>query len=166
MIKLISNEWIIAFLINFILILLAQNRLRILTSKGWINAGVLGTLLWGCLGWQGWTSVVGYLFLGSVVTKIGFKSKAIVGLAESRGGQRSAENVWGSAAVGSILAILYKMGLGNVEILLVGFAASFSAKLADTFGSEIGKLYGKRAFLITNFTSVKPGVDGAISLNF
>jgi len=50
------------------------------------------------------------------------------------------------------------------SVLLVGFAASFAAKLADTFGSEIGKRWGQRTVLITSLRPVAPGSEGAISL--
>jgi uncharacterized protein (TIGR00297 family) len=47
---------------------------------------------------------------------------------------------------------------------LIGFAASFAAKLADTFGSEIGKRWGRNTVLITTLRPVPPGTEGAISL--
>ena len=49
-------------------------------------------------------------------------------------------------------------------LLLVGFAASFAAKLADTFGSEIGKRWGRHTLLITTLRPVPAGTEGAISL--
>ncbi|WP_420063645.1 DUF92 domain-containing protein [Prochlorococcus marinus] len=160
----LQSEWLIAFSINLILILIAQ-RLPMLTKSGWLHAGALGTILWGCLGWKGWLSVVVYLLCGSIVTKLGFKFKQSQGIAEARGGRRGPENVWGSAATGTFLAMLYtSSNFVEKEILLIGFAASFSAKLADTFGSEVGKRWGRRTFLITSFKKVKPGTDGAISL--
>tara|TARA_Y100001968_G_scaffold46041_1_gene36163 strand:+ start:8603 stop:9346 length:744 start_codon:yes stop_codon:yes gene_type:complete len=159
----IQSHWILAFSLNFILICLGQ-RFPLLTPSGWIHAGILGTILWGCLGWSGWTAVVIYLFLGSFVTKIGFAYKQSAGIEESRGGRRGPENVWGSAATGALIAILIGMGVSSRELLLIGFSASFAAKLADTFGSELGKRWGKKAFLITTFRSVAPGTDGAISL--
>jgi hypothetical protein len=55
-----------------------------MTKGGWISAGVLGSILWGCLSWQGWSSVVIYLFLGSLVTKIGYKFKDEKGIAEKK----------------------------------------------------------------------------------
>jgi uncharacterized protein (TIGR00297 family) len=42
--------------------------------------------------------------------------------------------------------------------------SSLATKLADTFASEIGKAYGKTAFLITTFERVPPGTEGAISV--
>ena len=156
-------QWIWAFCLNAILIALAQP-LPLLTRSGWVHAGALGTILWGCLGWQGWLSVVIYLFLGSFVTRLGFERKQESGLAEGRGGRRGPENLWGSAATGACLAILFALKLGSGRLLLVGFAASFAAKLADTFGSEIGKRWGRKTFLITSFRPVSAGTDGAISL--
>ena len=66
--------WIQALVVNTVLISLAQ-RTALLTRAGWIHAAALGTMLWGCLGWQGWLAVVAYLVLGSAVTKIGFREK-------------------------------------------------------------------------------------------
>ena len=155
--------WLQALLINTVLIALAQ-RLPLLTRAGWVHAGILGTVLWGCLGWTGWVAVVVYLALGSAVTKLGFEQKQERGLAEARGGQRSPANVWGSAATGAGLALLIGAGLEPKLWLTLGFAASFAAKLADTFGSEIGKRWGSTPRLITTLRRVEPGTEGAISL--
>ena len=97
-------SWLYALLINGLLIALFQ-RLPLLTKAGWVHAGILGTLLWGSLGPRGWLAVVAYLALGSMVTKLGFRSKQARGLAEARGGRRGPENVWGSAATGAVLAL-------------------------------------------------------------
>ena len=155
--------WLQALLINTVLIALAQ-RLPLLTRAGWVHAGILGTVLWGCLGWTGWVAVVVYLALGSAVTKLGFEQKQERGLAEARGGQRSPANVWGSAATGAGLALLIGAGLEPKLWLTLGFAASFASKLADTFGSEIGKRWGSTPRLITTLRRVEPGTEGAISL--
>jgi len=161
--KFFLNSFIIGFIINFFLIFIFR-RYPIMTKSGWLSAGILGTLLWGSLGWRGWISVVIYLFLGSLVTKIGFKYKNKLGIAERRGGRRGPENVLGSASTGLFLALMIKLNLANIILLKVGFAASFAAKLADTFGSEIGKRFGKNTFLITTFKKVRQGTEGAISL--
>jgi len=161
--SLISGIWIQAFLINFFLIFLGY-RLPFLTKKGWIHAGILGTLLLGSIGWNGWISVCVYLLLGTLVTKIGYKNKASRGIAEARGGQRGPENVWGSAATGCSLALLGCIFPNFLNTFMVGFASSFSAKLSDTFSSEIGKRFGKRTFLITTLKPVSPGTEGAVSI--
>ena len=157
------QAWGLALLINAVLIALAQ-RLPLLTPAGWVHAGVLGTLLLGSLDWPGWWAVVLYLALGSLVTRLGFRRKQEQGLAEGRGGRRGPENVWGSAATGAVLAVLTVLPSAPVTLLNLGFAASFAAKLADTFGSEIGKRWGRHTVLITSLRPVPPGTEGAISL--
>jgi uncharacterized protein (TIGR00297 family) len=158
------STWLIALAINAVLIGLAQ-RLPLLTPAGWAHAGALGTLLWGTLGPRGWLAVVGYLALGSLVTRLGLRRKQEAGLAEGRGGRRGPENVWGSAATGAALALLSVLVPPAWRpLLLVGFAASFAAKLADTFGSEIGKRWGRHTLLITSLRPVSPGTEGAVSL--
>ena len=156
------QHWLWALLLNAVLIALAQ-RLPLLTRAGWIHAGVLGTLLLGSLDWPGWWAVVLYLALGSLVTRLGFRRKQEQGLAEGRGGRRGPENVWGSAATGAALALLTVLPAAPVSLLLIGFAASFAAKLADTCGSEIGKCWGRHTLLITSLRPVPAGTEGAIS---
>ena len=158
-----SMLWLQAILINTALIAGAQ-RLPLLTPSGWVHAGALGTILWGCLGWRGWLAVVVYLAAGSLVTKIGWRDKQKRGLAEARGGRRGPANVWGSAATGAALALLIGSGLEPKALLLAGFCASFAAKLADTFGSEIGKRWGGQPRLITTLRPVPAGTEGAISV--
>jgi uncharacterized protein (TIGR00297 family) len=158
------GHWAAALAINGVLIALAQ-RAPVLTREGWVHAGILGTLLWGALGPQGWLAVVLYLLLGSLVTRLGFSRKQARGLAERRGGRRGPENVWGSALVGTVLALVAtRAPLAWQPALLLAFAASFAAKLADTFGSEIGKRWGRHTVLITSLRPVPPGTEGAVSL--
>ena len=76
--------WLTALLINAVLISFAQTT-SLLTRAGWVHAGILGTVLWGGIGWTAWLSVVAYLGLGSLVTKLGWQNKQQRGLEEARG---------------------------------------------------------------------------------
>jgi uncharacterized protein (TIGR00297 family) len=156
-------HWGWALVINAVLIAAAQ-RLPLLTPAGWVQAGILGTLLLGALDWPGWWAVVLYLALGSLVTRLGFRQKQQLGLAEGRGGRRGPENVWGSAATGAALALLTVLPSAPVTLLLIGFAASFAAKLGDTCGSEIGKRWGRHTVLLIGLRPVPPGTEGAVSV--
>ena len=121
----VGSHWLFAFGFHFFLIASVQ-RFPILTNKGWFHAGALGTILYGCLGWNAWLAVVFYLVLGSLVTKIGFAKKESLGIAESRGGRRGPENVWGSAATGAIIAILIKLfAISIVARRRLGLSKSF-----------------------------------------
>jgi len=157
-------HWLVALALNAGLIALAQ-RAPLLTRSGWVHAAILGTVLWGTLGWRGWLAVVAYLALGSLVTRIGLQDKQQRGLAEARGGRRGPENGWGSALVGALVAMLAtRTPSAWTAPLLLAFAASFSAKLADTFGSELGKRWGRHTVLITTLRPVPAGTEGAVSL--
>lgn len=166
-----------SFAVNAILFTLLKSKLdKLLTPEGIFHSLALGTMLWNTVGWQGWTTCVLYLALGSLVTKVKFQEKEAKGIAEKRGGRRGPENVWGSALTGLICAALSVqlnpyvgntagvLGFITYDLLILAYVSSLATKLADTFASEIGKAYGKTTFLITTFERVEPGTEGAISL--
>lgn len=156
----------------FLFTALSPKLFSMLTPSGLLHSCFLGISLFHTLGWKGWTLCVMYLALGQIVTKVRFQEKEKLGIAESRGGRRGPENVWGSALTGLVCAFcsVYKDSSGNglfgisSNLYRLGYVASIATKLADTFASEIGKAYGKTTFLITTLERVKPGTEGAISL--
>ena len=135
-----------------------------LTKAGLLHATILGTGLWTFLGVKGWTVCVIYFILGSLVTKIRMKEKERLGIAEKRGGARGPENVWGSAAAAMTCAMMTYVFPAQSALFKVGYVASLATKLSDTFGSEIGKAYGKNTYLITTLKMVPKGTEGAVSV--
>ena len=161
-----SNPWLIGAALNTFLLGIAWLLpKKLLTNLGYLNAWLLGILIWGSLGWQGYTVVMFYFLVGSSVTRIGLAEKEAQGIAEKRSGMRGPENVWGSALVGAVCAIasLFAPSLWQ-GLLILAYVASFSTKLSDTTASEVGKAYGKRTFLITTLQPVARGTEGAVSL--
>ncbi|QLE54226.1 TIGR00297 family protein [Nostoc sp. TCL26-01] len=171
------NPWLVGVGLNTILLSLVWFApKKLLTPAGVFHAWLLGILIWGTLGWQGYVVVVFYFLVGSGVTRIGMAQKEAQGIAEKRSGARGPENVWGSALTGALCA----MGIGILNagilphhqfpitnpqsLLLLGYVASFSTKLSDTCASEVGKAYGKSTFLITTLQPVPRGTEGAVSL--
>ena len=112
-----------------------------LTKAGLLHATILGTGLWTFLGSKGWLACVAYFVLGSLVTKIKMQEKERQGIAEKRGGKRGPENVWGSAAAAMVCAVMTYATPQYSAALKVGYVASLSTKLSDTFASEIGKAW-------------------------
>lgn len=159
----ISQGWLIAIALNTFLgaIALLLPR-KVLTTSGIYHAWILGIVIWGCLGWQGYVVILSYLIAGSGVTRIGKDIKEAKGIAEKRDGARGPENLWGSAATGAICAI--GQVIAPNPLWLIAYVSSLSTKLADTTASEIGKSYGKSTFLITTLKSVPAGTEGAVSL--
>ncbi len=172
------NPWLVAVVLNTILLGVAWIApKKLLTPAGLFHAWFLAILIWVTLGWQGYAVVMFYFLVGSGVTRIGMAQKEAEGIAEKRSGARGPENVWGSALTGALCAL----GVGLINsgflvptsqslipnpqsLLLLGYVASFSTKLADTTASEVGKAYGKSTFLITTLQPVPRGTEGAISL--
>lgn len=172
------NPWLVAVGLNTILLGLAWIApKKLLTPAGLFHAWFLAILIWVTLGWQGYAVVMFYFLVGSGVTRIGMAQKEAEGIAEKRSGARGPENVWGSALTGALCALGVGMiNLGFIvpspqflvpnpqSLLLLGYVASFSTKLADTTASEVGKAYGKSTFLITTLQPVPRGTEGAVSL--
>lgn len=165
--------WAISIGLNSVLLLIAWFAPKqLLTRAGLIHAWILGIVIWGCLGWRGYAVVMFYFLVGSAVTRIGMAEKEAAGIAEKRSGARGPENVWGSALTATICALAayvistFPSPLTSelIMLLLLGYVASFSTKLADTCASEVGKAYGKRTYLITTFQPVERGTEGAVSL--
>ena len=160
------NPWLVAVGLNTLLLAIAWLApKKLLTPAGYLHAWLLGVLIWGTLGWQGYLVVMFYFLVGSAVTRIGMVQKEAAGIAEKRSGTRGPENVWGSALTGAICA-MGTLWVGTIyqQWLLLGYVASFATKLSDTSASEVGKAYGKRTFLITSLEPVARGTEGAVSL--
>lgn len=161
----ITNPWFIANCLNSFLIIIAFIvPKKLLTTAGYLHAWVLGILVWGTLGWQGYTIVMFYFLMGSVVTRIGIAEKEAAGIAEKRSGMRGPENVWGSALIAIFCALMTLSSDSSWrQLLILGYVASFSTKLSDTTASEVGKAYGKSTLLITTLKPVPRGTEGAVS---
>jgi uncharacterized protein (TIGR00297 family) len=144
--------------------ILYLTKTKALTRAGLLHATVLGVGLWSFLGLQGWLVCVSYLVLGVVVTKVKMQEKEALGIAEKRGGARGPENVWGAAATAMVCAALTGVLPSWSTVLQVGYVASLATKLSDTFGSEIGKAFGKTTYLVTTLKPVPRGTEGAVSL--
>ncbi|MBW4681050.1 MAG: TIGR00297 family protein [Microcoleus vaginatus WJT46-NPBG5] len=165
------NPWLVAVVLNAVLLSIAYFApKKLLTPAGLLHAWVLGVIIWGTLGWRGYAVVMFYFLVGSAVTRIGMAEKEAAGIAEKRSGARGPENVWGSALTGTLCALATLLpvspsaGFPLTSLLLLGYVASFSTKLSDTSASEVGKVYGKRTFLITTLQPVERGTEGAVSL--
>lgn len=173
-----ANPWLVGLGLNTILLSLVWFApKKLLTPAGVFHAWLLGILIWGTLGWQGYLVVTFYFLVGSGVTRIGMAQKEALGIAEKRSGARGPENVWGSALTAALCAVgigIINAGLFSPSpqslvpspqsLLLLGYVAIFSTKLSDTCASEVGKAYGKSTFLITTLQPVPRGTEGAVSL--
>ncbi|AGY58515.1 TIGR00297 family protein [Gloeobacter kilaueensis] len=155
------TNWLAALVVNTVLLLPAIPA-KLLTNWGLLNAWILGVIVWGGLGWRGYSIVLVYFAAGTLITRVGFARKAARGIAEKRGGQRGPENVWGSAAVAAFCTLGYLVH--PQPLWQLAYTASLATKLSDTTATEVGKAYGRTTFLITTLRPVPAGTEGAVSV--
>ena len=130
-------------------------RLGLVSRSGSVAGAIVGTLTVALGGWSRYGLLWVFFFLGTAATKLGYRKKAEAGLAEANRGRRGAANVAANCAVPTAFLMF-----GFVPVC---FPAAFAAALADTLATEVGTLYGKKAFSPVTFRSLPAGTPGAIS---
>lgn len=137
---------------------------KTLRPGGVLVAWVLGVTTWMAVGWQGFVLLLAFLLAGLGATFLGFKAKAQRGVAERRKGQRGAAEV---LAKGGVLLVLVLQGLGakltEGAVVSWAVAATLAAAWADTWGSELGGLWGRRVFRLPDGVAVPAGTPGGVS---
>jgi len=129
-----SNPWLVAIALNTILLAIATIvPKKLLTPAGQFHGWLLGVIIWGCLGWQGYAVVMFYFLVGSGVTRIGKAQKEAEGIAEKRSGARGPENVWGSALTATLCA------LGVLALSILGETGNILGETA-TILQQTGKM--------------------------
>lgn len=136
-------------------------------SRSGAAAGFLvGTLVYACVDWRGYALLLAFYVIGTAATRLGFARKAAEKIAQEEGGRRGARHALAKTAVPAGCALFAALSPSGVMALpfLLGFAGAFATAAADTASSEIGKLLGRRTFLITTLKPVPRGTEGAVSL--
>jgi uncharacterized protein (TIGR00297 family) len=138
-------------------------RVRTVTAGGAIAGGLIGTAVFAGAGWQGWALLLVAFLAAAATSRLGLTHKALLGIAEPRGGRRGTGNAFANTGVAAISAIL-AVTTPHRGAALLALAAALVAGASDTVASEIGKAWGRRTVLVTTFARVPPGTSGAISL--
>jgi uncharacterized protein (TIGR00297 family) len=144
----------IALTVNAAVALL-MGALRVVSLSGAIAGGAIGFLILAAGGWNSYALLWAFFLVGTLATSLGYRRKSTAGLAQSNAGRRGAANVVANCAVPAALLLLCLPALA--------FVAALCAALADTLGTEVGTLYGRRAFSPLTLRPLPPGTPGAIS---
>lgn len=136
-----------------------------MTLGGAACGAVLGCVVYVCLNWKGYVILAAFVILGSAMTRFGYQRKLMLGGAQAGGGRRGAAHAFAKLSVGAACALLARaLPDGRGSVWMVAFVAAFAAALADTTGTELGQLYGKRPVRLPTFRPVPVGTEGAVSL--
>jgi len=157
---------------------------RALRPSGVAVAWALGVTTWMVFGQAAFLLLLAFLMAGLLVTFIGYGRKGQAGTAEPRGGRRGGAEVFGKGGALLLLGLLLLAWLGywsgvlkpTMGVLYAGnywrvpgtwgwvVVAILAAATADTWATEIGGLWGKRAFTLWPVREVTPGTSGAVSI--
>jgi uncharacterized protein (TIGR00297 family) len=133
------------------------------SASGAVAGAIIGAVVFACAGWQGWTLLLATFAAATATSRLGLRRKAILGIAEERGGRRGAGNAIANTGVAAIACAMATLTYAH-EAALVAFVAALTAGGSDTIASEIGKAWGRRTYLVTGLRPVPPGTSGAVSL--
>jgi uncharacterized protein (TIGR00297 family) len=133
----------------------AMGALSVVRRSGAVAGGVAGFLILGFGGWRAYALLWAFFLLGTLATRLGYRRKAAAGLAQEDYGRRGAAHVVANVIVPAVLVLLHAPAICLV--------AAFGAALADTLATEVGTLYGRRAFSPLTFQPLAPGTPGAVS---
>jgi uncharacterized protein (TIGR00297 family) len=134
----------------------AMGALGVVSRSGAVAGAAVGFVILAAGGWGAYGLLWVFFLLGTLATKLGYRRKAAAGTAQANEGRRGAANAVANCIVPVGLVLL---GLPGAAL-----AAAFGAALADTLGTEVGTLYGRRAFSPLTFQPLRPGTPGAVSL--
>lgn len=159
-----KNNFLYAVLITFIFGL-TSFLLKTVDILGFISGFIIGVLIYTFLGFKGFVILASFFILGSLSTKLGYKEKEKAGLAEKQKGARGWKNALSKCGVGAIISPFAYFCLKELKMpYQAAFVASFASATLDTVSSEIGQWKGKKAFSLVSFKEVRPGSEGAVSL--
>ncbi|MCS7244911.1 MAG: DUF92 domain-containing protein [candidate division WOR-3 bacterium] len=133
-----------------ILISIISYRLNWLDLNGSIGTFIIGSIILYSGGFNWVLPLLLFLVLGSILSKLNDKKT-----------KRNLAQVLANGGVSLILSILNIFYPNDIFYFI--HLCVISAMSSDTFSTEIGMKFSKKAYLITNFKEVEKGTSGGIS---
>ncbi|MGM0588829.1 MAG: DUF92 domain-containing protein [Bacteroidota bacterium] len=152
------EQWriVIGLVLSSAVVLMAF-ALRLLALDALAPAVCVGTITLGFGGW-GWAFMLIWYFISSSL----LAKRKVQDYELSDGERRDAVQVWANGLAITFLLILYQF-TGWLAIW-VGAAAGLATANADTWATEIGTRWARKApRLITTGEKVRPGADGGLT---
>jgi uncharacterized protein (TIGR00297 family) len=129
--------------------------------SGALAGGFACFLLFAGAGPAAFATLTALFLMTSVTTRLGYRRKLALGLAERREG-RNAWQVLANLAVAALGSVVF--GATEDRVWLIAAVAALAEAAIDTVASEIGQSSGPDGRLITTWERVPTGTDGGITL--
>ncbi|WP_340818371.1 TIGR00297 family protein [Methanolobus sp. WCC4] len=157
------QQMLFALIFSIVLGYLAY-RTRIADLSALFSAALLGVLIivFSELFW--FILLLTFFILGGGFTKYKYRYKESIGLAQSKGGVRSYENVFSNSTAALVLAVLYGIYPQHAELIIFAYLGTVATATGDTLASEVGTTARAQPIMITTLKPAKPGVDGAVTV--
>jgi uncharacterized protein (TIGR00297 family) len=158
-----AENTFIALVFSFILGVLAH-RAKIADVSALLSAALLGVLIIVFSGLSWFLLLLTFFILGGGFTRYKYKYKKSIGIAQSKEGIRSYENVFSNSTAALVLAVAYGVFSEHSLPIIYAYLGTVATATGDTLASEIGTTAKERPRMITTLKFAKPGEDGAVSL--
>jgi uncharacterized protein (TIGR00297 family) len=135
--------------------------LRGVNRSGAAAGGLACFLLFAGAGPTAFATLAALFLMTWVSTRLGYRRKLALGLAEHREG-RNAWQVLANLAVAALGSVIFS-ATGN-RVWLVAALAALAEAATDTVASEVGQYCSPDARLITTWERVPAGTDGGITI--
>jgi uncharacterized protein (TIGR00297 family) len=141
---------------------LLARTLRGVNLSGMFAGGAACFLLYAGTGPAAFATLATLFLLTWVSTRVGYRRKQELGIAERRDG-RNAWQVLANLAVGAASSVAFSVT--GSRVWLVMLVAALTEAATDTVASEVGQSRSRTALLITTWKPVPAGTDGGITLS-
>lgn len=157
------SNFLLAFFLA-VLISIVSLKYNLLSLSGSFVTFILALFIFGLGGWKWTIPILAFFILSSVLSKVSefFRRKELNDVFK-KGSKRDMFQVLANGGMPLIISLLnYQFpDLTNWYFI---YLLSIAIATADTWSTEIGTLFAKNVFLITNFKRVESGISGGISL--